>query len=680
MPSRAPKKLAVALLVPVLLLAAGCAHRRVVLNGVEMTVDEAARVQLDAARAKDAAGEHAAAAPMFEEVARKYHDADVADEALFGAGEAWAAAGDDARMRAAYEALLAKYPSSDKAPLARARVAAVAGSPDAALQAAKDAYTQLPDSQKYAAAVQLASAAEAAGRGAEAFRFREEAVLRAGTPAEAQAAGAALATLVDSGLPFLEVARLAEDIADDSPGAPLLRYKLARIYQHLRDYDRLQPALADFIARFPAHPFSADARALLDRIKRRGTVNPLRIGVVLPLSGNPTYKRAAEQYLEGLKLAFDGSPVQLMVRDSRGEAADAGAAVEALVYEDQVIAVAGGVLTAEAQAVALKAAELQVPAIVFSRAEGVTGLGEYVFRDMLTSTQQTSALLDFAMGARGMKRFAVLAPELSYGEELSDTFRLGVETRGGKVKANGSYPQDETTFSDAIKKLIGKFDPENAGDYQACLRDARANEDPRRKRTGLEKCRSHLSPVIEFQALFLPDKWQNIALVSAGLAFEDVITNWCDKRDMERIEKTTGKKLKPVMLLGANLWNHPDMPKRAGKYVNCSVFVDGFYANSSRPETQKFVQSFTTANGKVPGLLEAYGYDAGLVLRAVAETRKPTSRTAFREALLGVRELPSSMGPTSVTPERELVHPLFYLTVDRGEIREADPAKKEGPP
>ena len=187
-----------------------------------------------------------------------------------------------------------------------------------------------------------------------------------------------------------------------------------------------------------------------------------------------------------------------------------------------------------------------------------------------------------------------------------------------------------------------------------------------------------MSPVIDFQALFLPDQWKTVALVAPALAFEDVITNWCDTRDIERIEKTTGHRVKPVMLLGGNLWNHRDLPARAGKYVNCSVFVDGFHAGSSRPETVKFVESFRSAKGRAPGLLEAYGHEAAAVVRAVVEGKAPTTRRGFQESLLGVQGMPGPMGPVSVTETREIEHPLYLLTVDRGAIREADVTKPGG--
>lgn len=665
-------------LLVVLLLAAACGPRRVVLNGIEMTEDEAARAELQLARDK-AKIDPAAAAPMFSDVQTRYPDSAEADEALFGAGESYEAAGDKARARASYERLASAYPGSDKAPLARARAAALGGDASKAIEAARDAFDQIPTAEKYAAAVALAQSAEKGGRFAEAFRFREEALSHAAPGEQRTAAELALTSFVDGVLPLDVLTTLAAD-AGKGPGAPLLRWKLAKVLAHLRDTARLQQALQDFLSAHPDHRWAAEARARLDKLGQRGSADPKKLGVILPLSGNPTYKRAGEQYLAGLKLALDGSGVELVVRDSRGEPLDAAAAVEQLVYDDHVIAIVGGVITSEAQAIALKASELETPVILFSRAEGVTGLGEWVFRAMLTSTQMADALAQYAIVSRGVKKFGILHPELQYGEELRDAFKLSVEARGAKVTNVAGYPQDETTYSDAIKKLVGRFDPQDYGAYRACMETAKAMTDLRKKRNAVEKCKQMLTPVMEFKALLLPDKWQNIALVSAGLAFEDVITNWCDKKDVERIEKTTGKKITPVMLLGANLWNHPDLARRGGKYVSCSVFVDGFYATSTRPETVKFTMAFTQANGRAPGLLEAYGAEAGVVLRAVSEGRKPGTRTAFREALLATKDVPSPMGLTNVTAERELVHPLYFLTVDRGELREADPAKTDGPP
>lgn len=545
------------------------------------------------------------------------------------------------------------------------------------LEEIRDAFEDLPPAQRYAEATARAVKAEEEGKRVEAFGWRERALLSARTPAERQEAETALIAIVEGQLSAAEIERLADQGKDGSPATPILRYKLARIFLHVRDWPNLEASLRDFLARYPSHEFAPEARRLQDYARRRGVVAPNRLGVVLPLSGK--YAPFGQQLLDGLRLALAGSRIELLVKDDAGDPEKAAKLAVDLILDDHVIGLAGGVLTQEAQAVALKGQELGVPVISFSRAEDVTALGEYVFQDMLTNSQMTEALAAYAVESRGLRSFGVLFPEMTYGEELAAAFRESVEARGGKIAGEATYAQDQTAFSEVIRSVVGEKVAGGAG-YGNCLAEARKIQNDRRRKNALARCKNSLAKVVPFDALFLPDRWQTVALVSAGLAFEDVITNWCDLRDIERIEKTTGTTVQPVMLLGANLWNHPDLPARAGKYVNCSVFVDGFWAGSERPQTAAFVQAFMAAEGRNPGLLEAYGYDAGKVLRAAIEARRPATREAMRDTMLRLREVPSSMGPTSVTPTRALAHPLFFLTVDRGTIRETDPARRDGPP
>jgi len=46
--------------------------------------------------------------------------------------------------------------------------------------------------------------------------------------------------------------------------------------------------------------------------------------------------------------------------------------------------------------------------------------------------------------------------------------------------------------------------------------------------------------------------------------------------------------------------------------------------------------------------------------------------------MMQVKDLPGPMGATSVTESREVRHPLFYLFIDKGTIREADPHAPDG--
>lgn len=657
-------------------LFAGCVPPRAKYNGVEMSVDDAARAQLEAAKAKAAAGEYEKAAELFDDLARRFPRTDEADEALFGAGKAWESAGKPLKARAAYEQLLERHPDSDKAPQASERVAQLGGGDDRARMAAREKYDALPDGQKLAEAERLAIAAEGAGDAEGALFWRKEAVAQARTPSQKSRADDGLRTLIE-GMSALDVERLAPREDASSEAAPLLAFQLAMIHQQRRDWNHLRDALEDFLARYPNHVYGPRARDLLEKIQKVGQVEPRKVGVVLPLSG--PYKAFGQQLLDGIQMAAQGSSVDLVIRDDKGEPTDAAAMVERLVYEDHVMAILGGVLVTEAQSAAAKADELGVPFVTFSRAETIIEGSEWIFRDMLTNGEMAKGLASFAMDERGMRHFAVLHPDIPYGTELRDLFAEAVTMKGGEIKGVQAYADKSTTFSEPIRKLVGKENVLNRAEYQRKVAEINAQHlDARKRRNALEKARNSISPLIDFDALFIPDQWRTVALVAPALAFEDVITSWCDAADVDRTRRTTGQNVKPVMLLGANLWNHRELPTRGGKYVNCSVFVDGFWSGSQRPEVALFVEAFSAAKGREPGLLEAYGFEAAHVVRQTIEKARPASRRELVDAMLQVKDLPGPMGATSVTESREVRHPLFYLFIDKGTIREADPHAPDG--
>ncbi|HEY0839275.1 MAG TPA: penicillin-binding protein activator, partial [Vulgatibacter sp.] len=586
----------------------GCVPPRATFNGVEMSQDEASRAQLEAAKAKVSAGEYEKAAELFEDLARRYPRSDEADEALFGAGKAWESAGKPLKARAAYELLLDRHPDSDKAPQAREQIVSLGGTDDRQRRAAIEAYEALPEGRKLAEAERLAIEAEGAGDAEGALYWRKEALGQAHTPSQKNRAEDGLRTLVE-GMSALDVERLAPLEDSSSDAAPLLAFQLAMIHQQRRDWSHLREALEDFLDRYPRHVYVPRARELLERIEKVGHVEPRKVGVVLPLSGQ--YKAFGQQLLDGIQMAAQGSGLELVIRDTKGEPTDAAALVERLVFEDHVMAILGGVLVTEAQAAAAKADELGIPFVTFSRAEEIVPGSEWIFRNMLTYRDMAEGLASFTIDARGLKRFAILHPDISYGTELRDLFDEAVTRKGGELRGVQEYADKSTTFSEPIRKLVGKENVQDRAEYQRKLAEIRAqNLDARRRRNAIEKARNSVPPLIDFDAIFIPDQWRTIALVAPALAFEDVITSWCDAADVDRTRRTTGQNVKPVMLLGANLWNHPELPTRAGKYVNCSVFVDGFWAGSQRPETALFVEAFNQAKGRNPGLLEAYGFEA----------------------------------------------------------------------
>ena len=126
------------------------------------------------------------------------------------------------------------------------------------------------------------------------------------------------------------------------------------------------------------------------------------VGVILPLSG--PYQRFGERALQGIQLAIKEMDAQgktplvsLVIRDSKGNPAEAEKAVEELVTKEKAIAIIGPLLSIDVEMAAKKAQQLKVPIITLSQKEFSLGKGEFVFQNSLTPSDQIQTLVAFAL-------------------------------------------------------------------------------------------------------------------------------------------------------------------------------------------------------------------------------------------------------------------------------------------
>jgi len=682
MPSHATKVLAV-----LVLALAGCPKRVVVVNGQEMgtaQADDLARRDLAAVRRETQLLPAEERAARLEAFAARYRGVEAAAEALHDAGAEWRAARRPDRAAQVLGTLLTEYPLYRRAVEAKYLLALVdldLGRSRDGLATIGSLYEKLPAGMRPEAAARAAEAALAVGADADAVRWLAE-VTRISPPEARPAALARAADAVDR-LPFIDVARLREELPADAAVQEPLAMKLARIHLHLRDYPRAEETAREVFLRWPEGPYAAEAKAIVDRIAKLTFVRPNVIGVAVPLSG--AYKRWGDAILQGVGLALEGSTARLAVRDTRGEPDGAAAAIEALALEEGAIAIVGAVTNAEAERAAAAAEDLQVPLVSLSKQEGLTRAGSHVFQNMLTAGAQARALAELAMGRRGMKRFAVMYPSVTYGVELANAFWDEVEARGGEIRGAETYAADQTTFTPLVKEMVGKLYLDERADWKEQQQEiAKKEPDPFRRRKALEKAREKLDPVTDFDAIFIPDFAKNVRLIAPALAVEDVVTQTCEPEEVAKIKKTTGRtSLVPVQLLGANGWNDPSLfdmaPGGPGRHVRCAILVDGFFAGSSRPETKRFVEAFARKYpGQTPTILEASAHDAARMARQVMETRVQT-RAALRDGLAQVRGFRGATGTIAMGPDRTPEKELFFLTVDRDGLREMTREELAGP-
>ena len=114
--------------------------------------------------------------------------------------------------------------------------------------------------------------------------------------------------------------------------------------------------------------------------------------------------------------------VRLIVRDSAGSPERAAAAVAELAAIDDVVAILGPLLAAEAEAAASAAETAGVPLLTLTSREDVAAEREGVFRLRTTPDDEVSFLVDHAVDELGAERFAVLYPADTYGRGCGIAF------------------------------------------------------------------------------------------------------------------------------------------------------------------------------------------------------------------------------------------------------------------
>jgi len=660
----------------------GC-PKRVVINGVAVDYEEAARAAYDDAMAARNRGDTAAALSKLDALVAQYPESDLTDDALAGLGDLAREQGQTRRARDAYTKLANEFPNSPHAQRARqlaTQFDVEGGRANDAVAPLRTAFDKVSDpAEKRQVAITLAQTLMAGGDGGQALAWYLKALDLSRSADEKRLLDGQIRDLIESQLDFRAVREAAENVDPKSPAGEIVSFKLARIYCHLRDFTQCREAVDRYLQQHPSGQFVAQAREMSTRLQQRLSVNPIVVGVVLPLSGK--YKVYGERALYAIQLGAElagketRGGVTLAIRDDAGEPEGAARAIEELTLKEHAIVIVGAVLQNTAVAAALKAEELGVPLISFSRRDGLTELGSWIFRYGLTNKKQAKALAELAMDRLKLTKFAMLYPRIPYGVELMNDFWDEVDRRHGYIVGIEAYDHDETTFTAPVKKLVGRYAMGTRGEYGTCIAKARELERAFSRKKAMEECQANLTPLVDFDAILIADDQRAAGLIAPALQYEDIITTG-DEDAIKDYKKTTGNdQVKPVQLLGGSGWNDPALIERAGKYVRGALFVDGFNPASGEAHVQQFVTAFNESQGVKPTLVEAQAHDGAKLVAAIirgGSAPAPKTRDEMRARLIGVKDFPGVTGVTSFDQNRDSITPLTIFTVDKDTIQVAD--------
>jgi ABC-type branched-subunit amino acid transport system substrate-binding protein len=385
---------------------------------------------------------------------------------------------------------------------------------------------------------------------------------------------------------------------------------------------------------------SPDSDVVGKAIVEEQAVRPEAVGCLLPLSGS--FALYGQEVLNGVQLALAritqrGVALQLIVRDTRGSAEEAASLVQELA-DRKVISVIGPLASRSSLSAARKAQEIGVPIITLTQRDGITAEGDMVFQNFLTSAMEVERLVQKAIRQMGLSRFAILYPDTPYGRTLMNLFWDSVEEAQGSITAVESYRPEETDFATEIRKMVGLHYPRPESAAQALV-----EKKPLFNQMGVEiepSAEKEAEPIIDFDAVFIPDNAQKVSLIAPQFPFHKVFR---------------------VRFLGTSLWQSPELVEHAGEYLQGAVFPSGFSVQSHSPSAKEFVALYRKAYDAEPGILAAEGYDTLMFLGHILAKEAPKTRQDLQRAMQASKDFTGISGKMAFNDRREVIkNPTLY--------------------
>lgn len=359
----------------------------------------------------------------------------------------------------------------------------------------------------------------------------------------------------------------------------------------------------------------ASALALLLAATGARAAEPLKVGLVLPMSGPfSTYGKQIEHgarlYLQQHGGTFSGRKVELIIKDDTGVAPEISKrAAQELVVKDKVDVLAGFGLTPSAFAVAPVATQSRTPMIVMNAAtSSITTKSDYIVRVSHTLPQDTAPIASWAARNKIRKVFTLVA-DFGPGHDAEAQFKKTFTAAGGEIIGEVRTPLKNPDFSPFLQRV----------------RDTKP----------------------EAVFLFLPPGDQTIAFMKG---FE---------------ERGLGKAGVRIIATG-DLTSEDLLDAMADNAVGV---VNSFHYSEAHnsPQNKAYVQAYYKAypNDR-PNFMSVAGYDGmQLIAKALEKTGGDASGDKFIAAAKGLQWL-SPRGPIRIDAQtRDIVQTIYIRKVEK---------------
>jgi len=345
------------------------------------------------------------------------------------------------------------------------------------------------------------------------------------------------------------------------------------------------------------------------------------VGAVVPLGG--VANRVGEAAVAGLGVAAgvsDGKGIAAIEVRAASDKDAAALAVEDLAKAN-VIAIVGPIDGESVEQAAQRAEGLGVPLLSLAPRPEKQMTGRYIFHVRHSAEARARALAQRAL-AKGITKFAVLAPDTGYGKSVSAAFVEEVKQGNGTIATTISYPKDTKSFGSFAKKLGTNW-----------------------------------------QGVFVPEEADKLGLITPALAATGSVPKPIGTK------KVSGGR--PILLMSTAEGLSGQYLNDAGRQSEGALFAPGYYPDDQDPNQKVFLDRFIAAYGKAPGATEAYAYDAAQLAASAS-----TGGRAALASLLAKGQLVGITGTIQFDPDhRRADSGVLYTVVSDGGVNAIRVAK-----
>ena len=356
------------------------------------------------------------------------------------------------------------------------------------------------------------------------------------------------------------------------------------------------------------------AALLLASHQVRAQGDPVVVGVSGPLTGQ--YAQYGADWRKGFDLALseinasggiDGRKLTYRFEDSQSDPRQAVAIAQKFAADPAVVVELGDFSSAASMAASPIYQRNRLVQFGFTNSHpDFTKGGDYMWSNAPNQADDMPVLAEYATSKLGLRRLAVAYINSDWGRTSKDLFAPAATAKGATIVATESYLPNDQDFRSLLIRL----------------RDAN------------------------------PD-----ALV--------LISYYPDGAMLVRQARDVGLHV-PVVAAGSVY--SPKFLELAGDAAEGVYTNTNFFPNDPRPEVQRFVMDFRTAQGGTPGFYVARAYDA-MILVATVMRQYGATRAGVHDGLKEVRNVPSVLfGKVQFDPEtRRVRHPASIdLVVKNG--------------